>query len=241
MPRLGNDHAATQRTDHFGVDQGEQPETLRRYAVSILPLVRQTATDQRRRYTNMSRKPRYAPAVPSKRWPLLTEQQAIANIVEHITINESGCWLWQRGKNTCGYGEIVVRNKRWMVHRYIYTVFIGEIPKGMHVCHYCDQPNCINPSHLWIGTHKQNMADCRAKGRYYYANLTHCKHGHEFNAENTQYRKPGHLRACKACQRAHQRIRQGWPEELAYSLPAVAHGYKRPSVSTDSNVSGSRT
>lgn len=170
---------------------------------------------------------RHIPSKPSNRWPALTEQQAVAHLIENISINEGGCWLWHGNKNRAGYGEVSIRNNRWMVHRYIYTVFIGEIPKGMHACHYCDVRNCINPSHLWLGTHKQNMADCRAKGRYYYANLTHCKRGHAFTPENTQYKKPGHLRGCKACQRAHQRIRNGWSEDMAYSLPPVPHGYKR--------------
>lgn len=179
---------------------------------------------------------RHNPSKPSNRWPALTEQQAVTHLIKNISINEGGCWLWHGNKNRAGYGEVSIRNNRWMVHRYMYTVFIGEIPQGMHACHYCDVRNCINPSHLWLGTHKQNMADCRAKGRYHYTNLTHCKRGHEFNTQNTIIIKtPGPsfgLRGCRACQRARLRIKAGWPKNLAYSLPPVPHGYKRPSVPT---------
>jgi HNH endonuclease len=110
----------------------------------------------------------------------------------------------------------------------MYTLVKGQIPKDRVVCHTCDNTGCINPDHLWLGTHKENMADCRAKDRYYYANLTHCKRGHEFTPENTGHFIPGtELRACKTCQRGRLRIKAGWPEELAYSLPITPRG-KRP-------------
>lgn len=126
---------------------------------------------------------------------------------------ESGCWEWQgfRHKPPRHYGSTSYRGKNVRAHRLMYKLIKGQIPAGMVVMHSCDNPPCINPDHLKLGTHLENMAECRAKGRYYYANLTHCKRGHEFNDENTYYIKtPGKwfgLRACKACQKLLQRER----------------------------------
>jgi hypothetical protein len=73
------------------------------------------------------------------------------------------------------------------------------------------------------------MTDCRAKDRYYYANLTHCKRGHPFDAENTYIiptagSEQFGLRHCKMCQLARSRIKRGWPEDLAYSTPPKEAG-----------------
>jgi hypothetical protein len=99
--------------------------------------------------------------------------------------------------------------------------------------HKCDNPPCCNFEHMKLGTHLENMSECREKDRYYYANLTHCKRGHEFTEENTYYIKtPGKwfgLRACKACQRGHIRVKYGWPEDLAFSMPVQRRGH-RPSA-----------
>ncbi len=75
-------------------------------------------------------------------------------------INENGCWIWQ-GASTGGYGY--VQNKG--VHRVSYETFIGEIPEGHLVCHHCDTPLCVNPNHLFTGTHQDNMDDMKKKKR----------------------------------------------------------------------------
>ncbi len=78
----------------------------------------------------------------------------------------SGCWLWlgsEKGSN--GYGSIKVDGKHIPAHRYSYQRFVGEIPVGMFVCHRCDNPSCVNPYHLFVGTHQDNTNDKVRKNR----------------------------------------------------------------------------
>lgn len=82
------------------------------------------------------------------------------------------CWEWQgskRGGNRTPipYGEIRVSNTKTLrAHRVAYELSVGPIPDGMSICHSCDNPLCVNPNHLWAGTHKDNMRDMAQKGRY---------------------------------------------------------------------------
>ena len=78
---------------------------------------------------------------------------------------EVGCWEWRRANNGYGYGTLTVNRKTKLVHRLAYEYSKGPIPTGMHVCHTCDNPSCINPDHLFLGTRNDNMKDCFLKGR----------------------------------------------------------------------------
>ena len=77
----------------------------------------------------------------------------------------SGCWLWMGTMITGGYGAVRVDNKLIGAHRHSYEKFKGEIPEGMHVRHRCDMPCCVNPDHLILGTHADNMQDKKKRGR----------------------------------------------------------------------------
>ena len=75
------------------------------------------------------------------------------------------CWVWSSYKTKEGYGRIQAFGKPMYSHRISWLIHFGKIPNGKEVCHRCDNPSCVNPKHLFIGTHKDNMQDMFKKGR----------------------------------------------------------------------------
>ena len=111
---------------------------------------------------------------------------------------------------TNGYGQT---GRNFAVHRMAWAMAHGcPIPRGMHVCHTCDNPPCYNPDHLFLGTPQDNASDRKAKGRgrsrSHNADKMYCVRGHRYDAANARMRPTGG-RACRSCDRDDARRRRG--------------------------------
>lgn len=129
-------------------------------------------------------------------------------------VDKSGdCWLWTSSSDQHGYGQFMVWRggtpQRWKAHRY--ALGLLEPGDSSHVVmHICDNPPCVNPAHLRIGTQRENMGDMWEKGRARNQNSgkTECIRGHLFDEQNTMIVKGGRGRQCRECNRLRLRARR---------------------------------
>jgi len=121
-----------------------------------------------------------------------------------LRVQQQGdCWIWMGSKNGRGYGHVRRRQGNIRVHRLSYRMWVGPIPSWLEIDHLCQTRLCVNPAHLELVTHAENI-----RRRYQRQPAkTHCKRGHPFSSENTYiYVRPaprGKVRFCRACHNIH--------------------------------------
>lgn len=145
----------------------------------------------------------------------------IARVKARCVVDANGCWLWQGFRNHKGYGYTTFRSRPVACHRQMLKLTMSVALKTEEfACHRCDVRNCCNPEHLFVGSTSENQQDSIAKRRQRNTKKTHCWRGHPLSGDNVNIVPAG--RQCKACCVGNHRVRVGWPEDLAYSLPPRA-------------------
>jgi len=113
-------------------------------------------------------------------------EKTLSKILQNYEADTNGgCWLWLGCINRLGYGQVSrATYGESSAHRLFYTNLKEPIPIGMCILHKCDVPTCVNPQHLYVGNHSQNMKDMWSRGRHRKLK-THCKRGHPFDMKDS--------------------------------------------------------
>ena len=109
--------------------------------------------------------------------PKLTEKQIVRFWNKVTTKGSDECWEWQAGLNPDGYGRVSLGYRMYSAHRVSYFLKHQKDPGDLCVCHSCDNPKCVNPNHLWLGTFGDDMRDMTKKERGVIPHGPGSKHG----------------------------------------------------------------
>lgn len=134
---------------------------------------------------------------------------------------KTGCWVWQTSRYKSGYGKIIIQDKKYRAHRFMYAWLVAPLPMAkttrgdtLVLDHYeCSTPLCVNPCHLCLVTQKENVLRSNSPSAINKAK-THCIAGHEFNEKNTHFAHG--QRYCRTCRRIRERERQRRIRESNY-------------------------
>ncbi len=132
-----------------------------------------------------------------------TKRTVVARFAEKVSPEpNTGCWLWTARCDDKGYGRLKVHNRPCAAHRVSWEIHRGPVPLGRFVLHRCDTPTCVNPGHLFLGTHRENMRDMVAKGRSSSAN----RRGEGNPGAKLTKERVAELRAARAAGLSHRKL-----------------------------------
>jgi hypothetical protein len=129
---------------------------------------------------------------------------------DRLVVAANGCLLWSGMKDEFGYGRFYTggtsssgKRRRVLAHRWLYMRYRGQLASDQFLCHTCDNPSCVNPSHLFIGDSAANMRDMASKGSGKEQHKTHCPQGHAYEGENLMLGNGARSlhRRCRICHR----------------------------------------
>lgn len=96
----------------------------------------------------------------------LPEPRVMKLFLDKVYFTKHYCWEWTGSKNEFGHGTFVYKSRKQKAHRFLYSIYGTEkLSKNKFLCHKCDNPSCVRPDHMFVGTQKDNMRDCSKKGR----------------------------------------------------------------------------